>query len=383
MDARPAALNDSDVESVARVVRRVLDLADDTGFVPFDRFMEVALYSEGIGYYARDSSPVGPAGDFYTAAHVHPLFGRAISERILGIRRALGPSRRFEIVEAGAGDGALASSILESLGQDPRNLDGLSYHLVEVNPALAVRARERVEAASRAEASVVVESAVGADGPFEGVVIANELLDAQPVRRLRWTGSEWHELGVRVVGSELAPGESASVDRSPSPEPSIPPAPGIVEISPAAEGWIRSVGDHLVRGAAVVIDYGLEESELFRSHPSGTLASVRHHRSTEEYWRDPGTQDLSAFVNFTRVRTAARRAGFVEIAYGPQAAALGAWGFPRLLEAAVRSAGSSEEEVRVRLAAKNLLFGFEQFRVLELAAPLSGNELGSLRWPAA
>jgi SAM-dependent MidA family methyltransferase len=111
----------------------------------------------------------------------------------------------------------------------------------------------------------------------------------------------------------------------------------------------------------------MEESELLVAHPFGTLAAVRRHENVDDPFEEPGACDLSVFVNFTRIRAAAATAGFRELAFRSQAEALGAWGYPALLEEAVRSAPSAEAEVRLRLASKNLLFGFERFCALELA----------------
>jgi SAM-dependent MidA family methyltransferase len=114
-------------------------------------------------------------------------------------------------------------------------------------------------------------------------------------------------------------------------------------------------------------DYGMEEDELVRAHPEGTLATVRGHRSDSDAVTRPGESDLSTFVNWTRLRTVARAAGLEVVADRSQAEALGAWGFPRLFDEALARAGSAEAEVRLRLSAKNLLFGFQRFRILELA----------------
>ncbi len=385
MPAAPLVPSPGDGAADARIVAELERTADDRGFVPFDRFMAIALYGERVGYYRRRASPLGPTGDFYTAAHVHPLFGRTIARRLLAIRRALGVERPFDVVEVGAGDGRLAATILDALVASPDGTAGISYHLLDVSPARTEEARVRAGPAARSGGIRLLPGRGIADrGPFEGVVLANELLDALPARRLRWTGAGWTELGIRLRDGRPEPAESEVAE----PVPSTPPPPAIdpgtiLEISPAAESWIRSVADHLVRGSAIVLDYGLEEPELLRGHPAGTLASVRHQRSTEDYWSDPGTSDLSMFVNFTRIRSAARAGGLVELAYGSQAEALGAWGFPGLLDRELRSAASPEAEVRTRLAAKNLVFGFERFRALELAAPASAERLAALRWTAA
>ena len=356
----------------ARVLDRLRSAAGPSGFLPFDRFMEIALYAEGVGFYHRERSPLGTGGDFYTAAHVHPLFGAAIAARVRAVRRALSVSGKFRIVELGPGDGTLAASVASALNDEPT---GVEYVLVERSPARGQEAEERLRAASK---SIPVErsDSLAALGPFVGVVLANEFLDAQPARRLRWDGRAWRELGVRLTDTGVESADAESTRAVPGPPIPIPNEPGqIFEVSPAAEGFVREVADHLTDGAAIVIDYGQEESELVRGHSHGTLAGVRDHRPLSDPLEGPGTADLSTFVNFTRLRAVARTSGLAELSFRSQAEALGAWGFPDLLERAVRSASSSEAEVRVRLAGKNLLFGFGQFHALELAALGSAERL--------
>jgi SAM-dependent MidA family methyltransferase len=364
---------------VAELIRRLAGMAGPDGFVPFDRFMELALYGKGVGFYAREPSPFGPEGDYYTAAHVHPLFGRALAERVRGVRRALSGVERFRVAEVGPGDGTLAASVLAALGRAPEGVAGLEYVVVERSAPLALRAMERIERAGRSVGvSVRHATSLGSDGPFDGMVLANELLDAQPARRLRWDGRAWRELGVCVAGDRLESAESVLVAPVPFPELPAPAEEGVVlEVSPPAEALMREVADHLVRGLAVFLDYGMEEPELLAAHPRGTLARVRQHQTFDDPLEDPGTSDLSVFVNFSRVRAAARRAGLKEVTYTSQSEALGRWGFAELLQEALGAAGSAEAEVRLRLQAKNLLFGFERFRVLELATPASETALAT------
>jgi SAM-dependent MidA family methyltransferase len=379
--------DERDEELRLAAIRRRLELAArPDGFVPFDRFMEIALYSEDLGYYTASANRFGPGGDFYTAAHVHPIFGASIARRLVAVRRALGTERPFRIVEAGAGDGRLASTILEALSRSGIGGAGdVSYHLIEPSREGLRRAKELVAPVARAAGiSLVEQSSLEALGPFEGVVLANELLDAQPARRLRWDGRAWHEIGVRVTEDRVIPSEAELEELVPPPDP-----PGAIEVgtifepSPAAENWIRCVADHLIRGELLILDYGLEESELLAGHPGGTLAGVRQHRNVERPWEAPGAADLSVFVNFSRIRAVARRSGLIELTDRPQAQALGAWGLPEELERAVAAAGSTAEQVKIRLAAKNLLFGFERFRALEFAAPASVAELTGVTSPGA
>jgi len=333
--------------------------------------MDIALYGDGAGFYTREDSPFGRQGDFYTAAHASPLFGRAIAERIRSVAAALPDRAPLSVVELGPGDGTLGEGILQGLAGELALKPRLEYVLVERSATLLARAFDRVASAGEAAGiPVSAAGAVGADGPFSGVVVANELLDAQPARRLRWNGEAWEEAGLRWTGTEFVPATSPLESTVPAPAlPASAPPGGVLEVSPMAEAIVREVADHLAAGLFLVLDYGMDESELLSGHPSGTLAAVRRHRVVDDPLADPGGADLSVFVNFTRVRAAARAAGLREIGFRRLAEALGAWGFPELLEAAIRSSPTAEVEVRTRLAAKNLLFGFDRFYALELAPP--------------
>ena len=362
-----------DPHRVERFLAALRPSATPDGFVPFDRFMEVALYGEGVGFYDRPDSPFGRTGDYYTAALVSPLFGECVAERVLETLRGLGNSFPLRLVELGPGDGTLGETIVRALGRDADLRGRTEYALVERARASALRAYERVSAAAApGGVRVTAASGLGADGPFSGVVLANEVLDAQPCRRLKWTGVEWLETGVRLGDDRWVPDERPLTARVPGAKlPEGVAAGSILEVSPAAEAIAREVGDHLTDGLFLALDYGMEESELLAAHPHGTLAAVRQHRSGVDPYAQPGDADLSVFVNFSRFRFAAKSAGLRELAFRSQAEALGEWGFPRLFEEAVRAAPSSEEEVRIRLAAKNLLFGFERFRALELVPEAS------------
>lgn len=359
-----------DPERTERLRELLHRSADADGFVPFDRFMDIALYGEGVGFYGREASPFGREGDYYTAAHASPLFGSSVAERIRQVAATVPANVPVRVLELGPGDGTLGEGVVTRLGKYLDLRGRVEYVLVERSPGLAVRAFERVSAAGRsAGISVSAAAGIGSGGPFQGVVLANEVLDAQPARRLRWDGRGWRELGVRWSNDRLV-GAEVPLSR-PVPAPDLPHAltPGVLlEISPMAEGLVREVADHLVAGLFLVLDYGMEESELVAAHPSGTLAAVRRHRSVDDPLQEPGASDLSVFVNFTRARAVAAKAGLREFRFRRQAEALGDWGFPSLLEEAVRAAPSTEAEVRLRLGAKNLLFGFDRFWALELVA---------------
>ncbi len=344
--------------------------ADPDGFVPFDRFMEVALYDPTAGYYARTATPFGDTGDFYTAARVSPLFAAAFAARVRAERERLGPGPTFHLVDWGPGDGTLLAGILEELAAQEVRGGGLEIDVVERSETLGRAAESRAaEPARRLGAALVRAPSIAALGPMRGLVIANELFDAQPVRRAVRTEDGWREQGIRLEGARpVAAVQEFRRPVGPTPLPEAAPPGTLFEWSPAAEALVREAADHLVEGTLLVDDYGLEEPEILAAHPRGTLQSIRRHREGVDPLRHPGESDLSTFVNLTRLKSAAARAGLWLRSDLRQAEALGAWGFPALLLAAIARCRSAEEEVRLRLAAKSLLFGFDRFRVLDFSA---------------
>lgn len=360
----PAASRAASSTELLAALRRA---SDADGFLPFDRFEEIALYEPRLGYYERPGVALGTEGDFYTAAHVHPLFAATLATRLLRERERNGASATFRIVELGPGDGTLALGILDVFSRELPDDARLDYVLVEPSPTLRDRGLKAL-ADHPLRDRVRVAASLGADGPFVGVVVANEVLDAQPARRLVRRGGAWAELGARWNGERFV--ESEGPLSGPVPDALFADAPegGVVEVSPRAEALVREVSDFLERGAAVFLDYGASTTDLVLGHRHGTLQAIRGHEVLTDPFADPGTADLSVFVDFDRVRAAARRGGLRERACSSQAEALVRWGFEERLRAAVAKAPTPEAEVRLRLAAKNLLFGFGNFLVLELEA---------------
>ncbi len=300
--------------AVSEALRTALHaVATPEGFVRFDRFLEVALYDPAIGYYARPATRTGRSGDFYTAPQTGPLLARTLARRIEAEHRRLGRPRRFTVVELGPGEAPLAAGLLEPGGLDLGEGVEVSIALVERTAArqdAALSAVRRAAGSARVDARALAR--VASLGPFCGVIVGNELLDALPFRRLVRRGERWNEAGVEIDGDDLA--------------------------------WIESVD---------------------RQHPGGTVTAYRAHEAVDPL-AEPGSADLSAFVNFSRVRAAAEASGLRVVAYERQAEALGRWGLPGELAAAVATAESAESEVKARLGAKSLAFGFETFRALEL-----------------
>jgi SAM-dependent MidA family methyltransferase len=353
---------------------RFREEAESDGFLTFEQFQELALYAPRYGYYSRPGSPLGREGDFYTAPHVTPLFGETLAERLVAAWAELSRPERFRVVELGPGDGMLASDLVRRLA--PLLPEGTvwEYVLAERSPVLREVATERLRRVESPRIRLRAAESLAGLGPFTGVVLANEVLDAQPARRFRFAEGRWWELGVRLSGDAFREEMRPLVRPVPgAPLPAQAADGAVLEISPAAEGLLREVADRLSLGLAIFLDYGEEEGYWTGRPSSGTLTAYRGHRVPADPFESPGTADLSVWVDFTRLRVAARTAGLVERGFRRQAEALNAWGFGRLLDQWLKAAPDVTERVRRQLASKNLLFGFERFYALELEAPGSRN----------
>jgi SAM-dependent MidA family methyltransferase len=291
-------------------------ILDAGGWLPFDRFMAMALYEPGLGYYANASPKFGhlPAGlhgqgsDFVTAPELTPLFGRTLARQVA---QALAATGTDAVWEFGAGTGALALQVLDALtasGQRPS-----CYTIVDLSGSL--RERQRHTLAAHAD---VLHWADTLPERMEGVVLGNEVLDAMPVQLLVRANGRWHERGVALDDS----GALAWADR---PTASRPPLEiegthdYLTEIHPQAEAFVRTLAERLQRGAALFLDYGFPEAEYY--HPQrhmGTLICHRAHRSDSDPLADVGLKDITAHVNFTGVALAAQDAGMAVLGYTSQ-----------------------------------------------------------------
>ena len=290
------------------------------GWLPFDRFMAMALYEPGLGYYANDAPkfgqmPEGTAGqgsDFVTAPELSLLFGATLARQVA---QALAATGTDEVWEFGAGTGALALQLLDALdalGQAPRR-----YTIVDLSGTL--RARQQATLARHAGR---VHWADQLPERFEGVVVGNEVLDAMPVHLLVRIGGEqdgrWYERGVVVDDAGALGWAERPTDRRP-PVSINGPQNYLTEIHPQGEAFIRTLAERLQRGAAFFIDYGFPEAEYY--HPQrhmGTLICHRAHQSDDNPLADVGLKDITAHVNFTGIALAAQEAGMAVLGYTSQ-----------------------------------------------------------------
>jgi len=276
----------------------------------------------------------GRGGDFLTAPEAHPIFGRAIARFVDDLWRALGQPARFTVREHGAGDGALAEAILAGLQADGSGaLGAVRYRVVEVEPAREAAVRTRLDSAGRAG---VLESDDGE--PIDGLVIANEVLDALPTHRVVVRDGELREI---LVG--LGP-DSGLVDVEAPPttpllarrlgDEAIDLAEGQhAEICLALDSWVAEAAAGLRRGAVLLIDYGHPAGELYdpRRRAAGTLAAYLRHQVHDDPYRAVGRQDLTAHVDVTAVERATVAAGLDHLGTTTQSAFLDGLGAGEIL----------------------------------------------------
>lgn len=349
------------------IAERLADAAGVDGTLSLTRFMEIALYAPGAGYYALPGRALGARGDFYTAAHASPLFGAAVAERAWAEYLALERPDPFVFVELGAGDGTLAADLLAHLARAGRPLRGWRMVIVDRSATMREASLDRLHRlAAQAAVPLRLLPELSELDPFVGCLVANELLDAQPARRLQWDGAAWNELYVRVEE-----GRGSWADGRPAREP-VPGPPSvesgqrpILDQPVGLRGVLRTVADRLVAGSAIFLDYGMEQAELLRAHPRGTLRAYRGHRELSDPLAAPGSADMSCFVDFTTLRGDASAAGLRLHQERSQAEALVAWGLPELQSAAEAAEPSGQARIQLALAVKNLLFGFERFHAFE------------------
>ena len=335
-------------------------IAQNGGWLPFDRYMAIALYEPGLGYYSRGSGQIGlwpgSGSDFVTAPELSPLFGAALSRQVA---QALDAADADEVFEFGAGTGALAAQVLGALGPRVRR-----YRIIDLSGTLRARQAERL-----APFGDQVQWLDEWPAQMRGVVLGNEVLDAMPVQLLHWDGNAWCERGVSLLNDQLIWADQPTLLRPPVESDFAPGT--VVEIHPQAEAFVTTLGERLTRGLALFIDYGFPEAEYY--HPQrtgGTLMCHRAHLSDTDPLDRPGEKDITAHINFTGIALAAQEAGLDVLGYTSQARFLINCGLPALMQGA---------DARTLSAAQKLISEHEMgelFKVIALARGLAFEPIG-------
>ncbi len=349
------------------------------GWISFARYMELALYAPGLGYYTAGAHKFGMAGDFITAPELSPLFGRTLARQVSEILSVSAP----HILELGAGSGKLAVDVLgemESLGLLPD-----SYSILEVSADLRERQQEKI----RQHLPHLFHRVRWLDRlpeHFSGAIVANEVLDALPVHRVHWQDKRISVWGVALDESGFVWQEREISD------PILLQAAQKIdvegdyssEICLASRGLVKSLAACLTQGAMLFIDYGFGAREFY--HPQrtqGTLMCHYRHRAHDDPFFLPGLQDITAHVDFTDIAESGIDAGLEVAGYTNQAFFLINNGITELLD------DTSPEDPKAYLPLSAQLQKLtspaemgELFKVLalgrNLSAPLSGFSCGDL-----
>ena len=302
------------------------EIATAGGWIPFTRYMELALYAPGMGYYCGGAAKFGGTGDFVTAPEISPLFGKAVAQQGAQVLECMGENSN-NILEFGAGSGKLALDLLlemEKLERLPKH-----YFILEVSGELQNRQKELFE-----KLAPHLLSRVGwlehLPAKFEGLILANEVLDAMPVHLVVWRGTNLFERGVAWNGRALewsdhilVNRELFKVARELSPQINSDGenvGTYVSEISLSTRRFMRSLAGILQQGAIVLIDYGFGYSEYYHSQRNrGTLMCHYRHHAHEDPFYFPGLQDITSHVNFSAIAEVATAAGLELLGYTSQA----------------------------------------------------------------
>ena len=321
---------DVDAQSHSAHLREVIQeqVIAAGGHLPFWKFMELALYAPGLGYYSAGARKFGPGGDFTTAPERSPLFSACVADALTPVLQQLGPDAVF--MEIGGGSGAFAETCLAKLLAN----DALParYAILEPSADLRERQRERLQARLPPLLFELVEWLDGPiQEPWSGVLFANEVIDALPTPRFTIRDGEVFEEHVALDGE----GRFLRTDRP--AEPMLAAAVRHVErqlLEPFAEGyrsevlaqlpyWIQAVMGAMRDGAMLFVDYGYARGEYYQpQRRDGTLRAFRQHHVTDDVFAWPGLQDITASVDFTALAEAGTAAGFDFAGYCSQASFL-------------------------------------------------------------
>jgi SAM-dependent MidA family methyltransferase len=370
------ALSAEELEHTRRMGERIAaEIRAAGGWISFERYMDIALYAPGLGYYSAGARKLGPGGDFVTAPEISRLLGGCVAQQCGDVLSQLGAG---SILEIGAGTGALAADVLlrlDELGRLP-----VRYLILEVSADL----RERQRHTLKARAPHLHERVEWLDAPptepLDGIVLANEVLDALPVARFRWRPGRCEELGVAVERERLvwaarpAPSELDEICRSLSERAGGWDEGYQSEYCPRLRAWTHAVTRPCRNGAVLWIDYGLPRAQYYLpERRDGTLLCHFRQRAHADPFLYPGLSDITAWVDFTSLAEAGAAAGFRLAGFTTQTYFLSALEIDREM----RHFAGADQNRFARLAneARRLLLPGEMGERFKVMAWLKGKEL--------
>ena len=291
------------------------------GPIRFDKFMEISLYHEDMGFYSSGKTRTGTQGDFLTPVSTGPALGQLLALQITELAQSFKNPTSLYLVEQGADQGHLALDILSSIAQSaPHLLSAIHFHIIEPSAVLAQQQKHSLQPfLSKITIHWHPNLPSLPSLPHPTYFYSCELLDSFPVRMIRFFNGQWQERFVTQISDRWV-----WIDQPAPPELlteiqrwSIPPIEGFTaEIRLSASPWLKLLSEKIQQGAVLTLDYGLPATDLY--HPSrsaGTLAALRKHTSASDPLSCPGEQDLTAHLNFSQLVEDGFQLGFQS--YGP------------------------------------------------------------------
>ncbi|MEY2919630.1 MAG: hypothetical protein RL261_935 [Pseudomonadota bacterium] len=319
----PELTPDEAAHSAALVERIRADIEAEGGWIGFDRFMQLALYEPGLGYYSAGARKFGAEGDFITAPEVAPVFSRCLALQCAEVIRELGPDSR--LLELGAGSGVMAAELLAELERQ----DALpaEYWILDLSADLRERQHATIEQHVPHLLARVQWLDSLPDEPFVGMILANEVLDALTFERFAIRQGDVNALGVSSDFGQLQLAEARAASQLVAAVRKIEADTGVAfpdgyesEVCTGLAPWLQSIAYSLERGVILFIDYGLPRREYYSAERTrGTLLCHFRHRFHEDALTRVGLQDITAWVDFTAVAEAAKGAGCEVAGYTTQA----------------------------------------------------------------
>jgi len=328
MTSLPTPTNEQQAHSVRLIEAVRGDIAANDGWISFARYMELALYAPGLGYYSAGAQKFGASGDFVTAPEISPLFARTVARQVAAIQDATGG----DVLELGAGTGRLAAQMLLEL----QRLDMLPqcYRILEVSAYLREIQRETMAGLLPADLLQRVEWLDALPASFTGCVFGNEVLDALPAHVVAWREDGVYERGVTWSGDcfvwQERPVPGGSLLEA-AQKLALPPG-YVSEICLAAPALVASLAASMQHGVLLFVDYGFPRREYY--HPQrmqGTLMCHYRQLAHDDPFAFPGLQDITAHVDFTAIAEAGVQHGLKLLGYAGQAQFLIACGITDLL----------------------------------------------------
>ncbi len=344
--------------------------------ISFRDFMAMALYEPHLGYYCSGRDTIGRSGDYLTSPEVSPIFGGMVGRQLREMWEALGQPGRFEVVEAGAGNGTLCRDVLRwARRAEPEMFESIQYSITEPAPALEARQRDLVYAESL-EHKVRWRRELP-DG-IEGCIVSNELLDSMPVHRVTVQDRQLRQLFVNWNGTEFVEEyrrPSGAVSRYFESLGLLPTEGCTAEVNLPATDWMSRAARALGHGFVLTFDYGYEAEELYAPwRKDGTLLCFYRHNPSNDPYARIGRQDMTSHVDFTSLRRAGEAAGLRTLGLVSQAELLMKMGIGEALPPA-DSEIDLEQSLARRRAVSELLDPAGLGRIKVLAQAKDGGDV--------